>query len=298
MHLIAPTDTARTIAQHELRGAVHLGLWPMGCLHPGEKVVANSRPLWPSFTGESEGKDAYTSFEVPEKRYGELDFFGKIIPDMFNKIVTLALEWTKSLKALPTSLSFPPRATIKIPGFNSSFFTQENVSSHKLLYFLYHLSPLIDFKIGTLYIQIPPPHSPPLNCFTGTQVMDSSAAAADESNTSHSQTLETSPGAGSPRMVKSPRMSTQGDLEIQNIHSMKLETPKKKKVKEEQKTGMSSLLCHLCLYASGCFLGISSCSFKSHSSQFSGLTAHKQIVPAPNPPALQATECKDHFICC
>lgn len=156
MHLIAPTDTARTIAQHELRGAVHLGLWPMGCLHPGEKVVANSRPLWPSFTGESEGKDAYTSFEVPEKRYGELDFFGKIIPDMFNKIVTLALEWTKSLKALPTSLSFPPRATIKIPGFNSSFFTQENVSSHKLLYFLYHLSPLIDFKIGTLYIQIPP----------------------------------------------------------------------------------------------------------------------------------------------
>lgn len=136
MHLIAPTDTARTIAQHELRGAVHLGLWPMGWLHPGEKVVANSRPLWPSFRGKSEGKDAYTSFEVPEKRYEELDFFGKIIPDMFNKIVTLALEWTKSLKALPTSLSFPPRATIKIPGSKSSFFTQENVSSHKLLYLL------------------------------------------------------------------------------------------------------------------------------------------------------------------
>ena len=112
MHLIAPTDTPRTIAQHELRGAVHLGLWPMGSGHPGEKVVANSRPLWPSFTGESEGKDVYTSFEVPEKRYEELDFFGKIIPEMFNKIVTLALEWTKSLKALPTSLSFPPRATI------------------------------------------------------------------------------------------------------------------------------------------------------------------------------------------
>lgn len=231
MHLIAPTDTPRTIAQHELRGAVHLGLWPMGSGHPGEKVVANSRPLWPSFTGESEGKDVYTSFEVPEKRYEELDFFGKIIPEMFNKIVTLALEWTKSLKALPTSLSFPPRATIShafaflnprvqviILHSGKCFISQAPISFTTF----HHWSTL---KIRTLYTNPPPPHSPPLNRFTGTQVMDSSAAAADESNTSHSQTLETSPGAGSPRMVKSPRMSTGESWRLQNIHSMKLETP-------------------------------------------------------------------------
>lgn len=98
-------------------------------------------------------------------------------------------------------------------------------------------------------------------------------------------------------MVKSPRMSTGESWRFRIFIPGNLR-PLFFKGKGGTKTGIPSLLWDLCLYASGCFLGISSCSFKSHSCQFSGLTTHRQIVPAPNPPALQATERKDYFICC
>lgn len=204
MHLIAPTDTARTIAQHELRGAVHLrftkadGL-PTSWVHLD--LAMGAMPSWttrregrdrqnPSFIGESEGKDdllklsgvfwfprklaiqivVYTSSEVPGKRYENLDLFGKSSQRFYKIQNHMALEWRPCPHTV-TFFSFPCNHN---PCLLFAFFhhgVQQFIilhsgkcSSHKQSPILfYHLSPLIDFKIGTLYIQIDPHihhHSP------------------------------------------------------------------------------------------------------------------------------------------